>query len=218
MPKKFKGENTKASAARERKAAVLHEQQEKKKKEEEDAFWADDDKHLAKKQQRKGDKEKKREEQLARKKELQQLAEEEMDSIKITKPKTQAKVTRAQIEAEQEKQRQEARTAAEKEARLVHDEVPLEENINRLVTEGDEARNIDDAISVLSVTESEVERHPEKRVKAAYQKFEDENLPKLKQEYSNMRLSQLRQMLKKEWMKSPENPLNQRLQAYNAKR
>ena len=32
-----------------------------------------------------------------------------MDSIKTVKPKTQVKVTRAQIEAEQEKQRQEAR-------------------------------------------------------------------------------------------------------------
>ena len=53
MPKKFKGENSKAVAARDRKAAALHEQQARKQKEEEDAFWADDDKHVAKKQQRK---------------------------------------------------------------------------------------------------------------------------------------------------------------------
>ena len=55
------------------------------------------------------EKEKKREEQLAKKKELQQMAEEEMAAIKTVKPKTQEKVTRAQIEAQQERQRQEAR-------------------------------------------------------------------------------------------------------------
>lgn len=218
MPKKFKGENSKAAAARERKAAVLHEQQEKKKKEEEDAYWADDDKHATRKLQRKEDKEKKREEQLAKKKELQKMVEDEMDSIKTTKLKTQAKVTRAQIAAEQERQRQETETAAEKEASLVHDEVPLEENVNRLVPEGDEARNVEDAITMLSMKEPDADRHPEKRMKAAYQKFEDENLPILKQENPNMRLSQLKQMLKKDWMKSPQNPLNQRVQQFNAKR
>lgn len=68
-----------------------------------------------------------------------------------------------------------------------------------------------------STKDPEIEKHPEKRVKAAYQKFEDDNLPRLKQENPNMRLSQLKQLLKKDWMKSPENPLNQRHVAYNAK-
>ena len=55
-------------------------------------------------------------------------------------------------------------------------------------------------------------------MKAAYQKFEEENLPILKQENPNMRLSQLKQMLKKDWMKSPDNPMNQRFAEYNEKR
>ena len=38
---------------------------------------------------------------------------------------------------------------AEKEASLVHDEVPLEENVNILVTEGEEARNVEEAITML---------------------------------------------------------------------
>ena len=42
-----------------------------------------------------------------------------------------------------------ANIAEDKEASLVHDEVPLVENVNRLVTEGDEARNIEDAIAVM---------------------------------------------------------------------
>lgn len=57
----------------------------------------------------------------------------------------------------------------------------------------------------------EVDKNPEKRVKAAYQSFEDKRLPQLKAENSNLRLSQLKQMLKKEWQKSPDNPLNSRL-------
>ena len=51
--------------------------------------------------------------------------------------------------------------------------------------------------------------HPEKRMKAAYKAYEDKNLPILKAENPNMRLSQLKQMLKKDWMKSPENPMIQ---------
>jgi hypothetical protein len=38
-------------------------------------------------------------------------------------------------------------------------------------------------------------------------------LPQLKQENPNMRLSQLKQALRKEWMKSPDNPLNKQLAA-----
>lgn len=35
-------------------------------------------------------------------------------------------------------------------------------------------------------------------------------MTRIKQENPTLRLSQLKQILKKEWMKSPENPLNQR--------
>ncbi|XP_045215838.1 coiled-coil domain-containing protein 124-like [Mercenaria mercenaria] len=218
MPKKFKGENTKAAAAKERRSAQQAEIQSKKQKEIEDAYWEDNDKHVAKKQQRKEDKEKKRLELLEHKKELAKMAEEEMESIKAPKPKAAQKLSRAQIAAQQEQLRQEAAAADEKEASQLHHEVPLEENVNRLEAEGHEARSVEDAIAVLSVKEAELERHPEKRMKAAYQKYEEDNLPQLKQENPNMRLSQLKQMLKKDWMKSPENPMNQRIAEYNEKR
>ena len=54
-------------------------------------------------------------------------------------------------------------------------------------------------------------------MKAAYAAYEEKNLPLLKQQNPNFRLSQLKQMLKKDWMKSPENPMNQRMAAYNQK-
>lgn len=55
MPKKFAGENSKAVAARARKASSKEAETLKKQKEVEDAYWKDDEKHTAKKQQRKVD-------------------------------------------------------------------------------------------------------------------------------------------------------------------
>ena len=63
----------------------------------------------------------------------------------------------------------------------------------------------------------EEDKHPEKRMKAAFTAFEEKRLPILRQENPNMRLSQIKQMLQKEWRSSPENPLNQRVAALNKK-
>lgn len=52
--------------------------------------------------------------------------------------------------------------------------------------------------------------HTEKRLKAAYNAFQAENLPKLRTEYPSMRLSQVKQILHKNWAKSPNNPTNQK--------
>lgn len=57
----------------------------------------------------------------------------------------------------------------------------------------------------------------EKRMRAAYIEYEESRLPALKEENPNMRLSQLKQIVKKDWMKAPENPLNQRHLSYNTK-
>ncbi len=53
MPKKFKGENSKAVEARARKAAAKAAVDEAKQRAAEDEYWRDDDKHVAKKQARK---------------------------------------------------------------------------------------------------------------------------------------------------------------------
>ncbi|KAK3097729.1 hypothetical protein FSP39_012513 [Pinctada imbricata] len=210
MPKKFKGENSKAAEARARKAAAKHDEQEKKQKALEDEYWRDDDKHVNRKMQRKEDKEKKRLEQLERKKELQKLHDEEMACVSKRGTEQPSRLTRAQIEQNIERERWEKETAAKNE-RKAEEDAPIEENLNRLTMEGEEARTVDDAISVLSSKEPEIDRHPEKRMKAAFKKYEEENLPILKQENPGMKLSQLKQMLWKDWQKSPENPLNQAL-------
>lgn len=214
MPKKFQTENTKAVQARARKAEAKAEEKARLEKEKEDAEWRDDDKNLARKQQRKVDKEKKRQEDLARKTENKKLLAEEEDVIK-GKPAKPAKLTRAQVVANQ-LAAQQAEAAARKQNSQSHLDGKLEENVNiaaaKAQAEGiEEARNVEDAIAVLSVSGGPPkDMHPERRMKAAYNAFEEVNLPRLKAENPNLRLSQLKQMLKKDWMKSPENPLNQR--------
>jgi len=99
---------------------------------------------------------------------------------------------------------------------MTHLEMPLEENINRLKIEGDTARNVDEAIVVLhSSPQSLADSHPEKRMRSAYQSYEEQQLVKLKQEHPTLRLSQLKQMIKRDWMKAPENPFNKPTKAYN---
>ena len=62
-----------------------------------------------------------------------------------------------------------------------------------------------------------LDKHPEKRMKAAYAEFEETQLPILKKQNPTLRLSQLKQLLRKEWLKHPDNPLNQAFKAYNSK-
>lgn len=216
MPKKFQGENSKSATARARKAEAKAEADARKQKELEDALWEDNDKHVVKKEQRRDDKERKRLEALERKKEKQRLLEEEDAQIKGKQTKeTPSKVTRAQIV---ENLQSVPNVKEVKEKDKTHLDMPLEENINRIVPEEGtvEARTIEDAIAVLS-TKEDLDRHPERRMKAAFAAFEEANMARLKMENPNMRLSQLKQLLKKEWTKSPENPLNQRVASYNTK-
>ncbi|CAF1338882.1 unnamed protein product [Adineta ricciae] len=217
MPKKF-GTNTKAAEANARKDAVKQANEREKQQKLEDEHWRDDDKLVQKKQQRKDDRDQKDQEKLQRKLEKQTLLEQEEAALSASKSKKNAdlapkKVTQAQIQ-----QRQATAAAAavsDEPKRNTTDDLPLEENVNRLQIDGHSARNVDDAIHVLKSTQASVDSHPEKRMKAAYETFETENLPRLKQEHPTLRLSQLKQLMKKEWMKSPDNPFNKPTKAYN---
>ena len=97
------------------------------------------------------------------------------------------------------------------EPKNVEPELEITENVNRLQVDGEEARTMDEAIDILSKggAGAAADKHPEKRMKAAYEDFEKSRLPALKLENPNLRLSQLKQLLRKEWMKSPQNPFNQ---------
>uniref|UniRef100_A0A2K6LHU1 Coiled-coil domain containing 124 n=1 Tax=Rhinopithecus bieti TaxID=61621 RepID=A0A2K6LHU1_RHIBE len=186
MPKKFQGENTKSAAARARRAEAKAAADAKKQKELEDAYWKDDDKHVMRKEQRK----------------VPGRGDRRLQENGVNLGGGACSELRLR----------------HSEKAKSHLEVPLEENVNRRVLEEGsmEARTIEDAIAVLSVAEEAADRHPERRMRAAFTAFEEAQLPRLKQENPNMRLSQLKQLLKKEWLRSPDNPMNQRAVPFNA--
>ena len=55
---------------------------------------------------------------------------------------------------------------------------------------------------------AKVDKHPEKRMKAAFNDFEQKRYKLLKAEYPTLKRSQLKEKLWIEWQKSPENPRN----------
>ncbi|KAL1375350.1 hypothetical protein pipiens_004684 [Culex pipiens pipiens] len=208
MPKKM-GINSKAVEARERKADAKKVASEKASKAAEDALWQDDDKQLAKKKKQKEEEERKKLEQARKKAEAKELLEKEMSSIKVAPKVSVQKVTRSQIEAEVEKRNRAIESVNNPPKVVPAKVVPLEENFNRVMADTEVAQTIDQALAVLAVKDGGDDKHPEKRMKAAYKAFEEEQLAILKQEHPSLKLSQLKQMIFKDWQKSPQNPLNQ---------
>ncbi|KAI8987271.1 hypothetical protein BDF20DRAFT_254455 [Mycotypha africana] len=59
------------------------------------------------------------------------------------------------------------------------------------------------------LTENDIEKHPERRFKTALKDFEERELKNYRAEYPGLRLSQLKEIMYKDFQKSPENPFNQ---------
>jgi len=85
------------------------------------------------------------------------------------------------------------------------------------------ASGIDNALDALSLTgpaDTKIDRHPERRFKAAYTQFEERRLKEMEADGSGagLRLNQRKERIKKEFEKSPENPFNQVTASYDATR
>jgi len=222
MPKKGpRGENSKAVEARARKEDKKTEEKEKKEKAEEDAAWRDDDKMVLKKQSRMQQREASAAEKAAHKASLKAAYDEDMAaaaSVTTSVKNAPAKLTRAEMQRRLEEARREAEArggGAAATPATTHLDEPLVENLNRLQVE-ESARSVGEAIHVLAGKSAKEDKHPEKRLQAAYKAFEERMMPTVKEENKNMRLSQWKQIIWKEWTKSPENPINQaKLQRQN---
>lgn len=79
---------------------------------------------------------------MEKKAEAKALLEQELATIKIGGKQPASKITRAEIISVTEKRNQVAMKKKE-------DEKPLEENLNRIVLEGETAHGIDEALSIL---------------------------------------------------------------------
>jgi len=74
---------------------------------------------------------------------------------------------------------------------------------------------VDDA-SIGNQAATTVEKHPERRYKAAFNAYVDRELPNIRAEQPGLRLQQYKDLLFKQFQKSPENPFNQTTVEYNA--
>jgi Coiled-coil domain-containing protein 124 /Oxs1 len=82
------------------------------------------------------------------------------------------------------------------------------------------ASGIENALDALDITSSnneQVERHPERRFKAAYTIYEERRLEEMKGE-KGLRRNQKIEQIRKEFEKHPDNPFNQASAKYNASR
>ncbi|MCJ1461725.1 hypothetical protein MMC07_000324 [Pseudocyphellaria aurata] len=74
------------------------------------------------------------------------------------------------------------------------------------------ATGIDNALDALSLTSAnpseKIDRHPERRFKAAYAAYEARRLPEMDEEQKGLRRQQKIDAIRKEFEKSPENPFN----------
>lgn len=82
------------------------------------------------------------------------------------------------------------------------------------------ASGIDNALDALALTGSsnndKVEKHPERRFKAAYAAFEAKRLPEIEEENPGLRKNQRVAQARKEFEKHPDNPFNQASVRYDA--
>ena len=68
-----------------------------------------------------------------------------------------------------------------------------------------EASGIDNALQEMKL--EDYDKHPEKRMRQAWNEFFEKRLPNYKEEYPNLKRSQYIDMIQKEFKTSPENPV-----------
>lgn len=83
------------------------------------------------------------------------------------------------------------------------------------------ATGIDNALDALSLTAdsaAKIDRHPERRFKAAFAAYEERRLKEMESDGSGqgLRQNQKREKIRKEFEKSEENPFNQASARYDA--
>jgi len=195
MGKKNAGENTKKAAGNAKKA----EQANKKRQEEEAKLAAAEDAEWSqgsKKGNKKKEEEAAKKAEAARKKaEREALLREEEASLP-SKPSS--------------KNRGAAKVAAKRAGKI-------DDFLNDQPTTSEiHASGIDNALEALTltgksgaITDKDLDRHPERRFKAAFAAYEEKRIPEARKENPGLRLQQIKQLIYKEFEKSPENPFNQ---------
>jgi hypothetical protein len=212
MPKKKFGTNSKKQQGQERKKAAKKAKREEELRAKEDATWADNDKKLAKKKVKESkmrDKllEKDRQAELKRQqqvKEEQELSKKDKKNMNKKKKAAMSKYALALKRRKYVQNLLDKKKPVEKQTPV--NNLPLERNTNR--DPGPTGpTTIDEALDFFE--EKKVDRHPEKRRKAAWNAFQARRYDEIKAEYPTLKRSQINERIFKEFQKSPENPMNQ---------
>ncbi|KAF2674384.1 DUF1014-domain-containing protein [Microthyrium microscopicum] len=188
--KKVAGQARKADAAAAKKGAAQEREAAA-----ESATWKDGAKDSSKKEAAAA----KAQEAARKKAERAALEAEEMSSLKTAKTGN-------------------AKTAAPKKSRGL--DLAQLDSADDTKTSSLNATGIDNALDALALTSNtneEVDRHPERRFKAAYNAFEERRLEEMKDDKS-LRRQQKIVLIRKEFEKHPDNPFNQTSANYNATR
>jgi len=215
MPKK--------ESAKDRAANKAAEAADARAKAEEDALWADDSKSKSKKDSKKMDAEAKKLEEQQRKEERRRLEEEEAAAAatKSSKAAPPKKVTQFEIQQNLAA----ASAPAKGKKKDVREEDDIDRNINHVIRETEEnlrkagverhaASGVGEATDLLRNLSTasggdSPDAHPERRRKAAYKAYEDREIPRMREENPGLKLSQIKEIIFKNWQKSPENPINE---------
>jgi len=212
-----KGGNAKKESGRSKKAeneAKKQEQTAAKEELKEADSWKDKDGKGGKSKQE--DKEEKRKADLARKAENARLLAEEEAAVSKPKP------------APKKKGAKDTKPAGPGAIAAGGGLSPEPEVGGHTEVESYAATGIDNALDLLEVVTAKmdkasvgqqaasIERHPERRFKATFEAYLERELPIIKKEQPGLRLQQYRDLLYKQFQKSPENPFNQTTVAYDA--
>ncbi|KAF9533630.1 hypothetical protein CPB83DRAFT_890104 [Crepidotus variabilis] len=221
--KKAENESKKAEAAAEAKASRAMERKEAE-------AWTDKDVKGGK--AKKEAAEEKRKADQARKAEAARLLAEEEASIQSAKPKASGSKKKAAVPTPKPAG---PGAIAAGGLGLTSDLDPNAKDGEPKEVESYAATGIDNAIDLLEVVTAKmdkasvgqqaakIEQHPERRFKVeppckivAFEAYQERELPNAKKDHPGLRLQQYKDLLYKQFQKSPENPFNQTSISYDA--
>jgi hypothetical protein len=189
----------------------------------EDAKWMDDgDKARKAREARLADRERKTDEQLQKTLEKQELLKrEEEENLRSGKNKklqqASTKIRQADIRISALSGMSFDKQKKKPVPEVVNDQ-PLEPNLNKEAmkiealtgVKHEVATGTVEAISAISAVlgkDGKIDAHPERRMKAAHAAFEEIRMKELQLEKPNLKRTQYKEIIWKEWQKSPENPM-----------
>ncbi|KAJ2745499.1 hypothetical protein GGI20_002103 [Coemansia sp. BCRC 34301] len=228
MPKKFTGTNSKVAAANEKKAAVKAEKDSKARSAKE-AQVASSWREGAKDNSKQMEADAKRAEKDARRREAQMQLEAENKEI--------ARASQAKTAPPKLAPKTKAPVITTPSFDHPTPPAPVVAVESHEPVESFAAHNIDDALDLIEAVGAPdddatdknqqpvsrhaamaplIDRHPERRAKAAFHGYQEREIERIKGENPGLRLTQIKDLVWKAWLKSPENPINQSQVAHNA--